>query len=450
MSPVDRFPSDFLWGVATSAYQYEGSPLADDGGENVWHHFCRQPGRTTNADNGDVACDHYHRFADDIGLADQLGVRGWRFSIGWARLLPHGIGKVNPKGVAFYDRVIDRLLARGLVPFATLYHWDMPWALEEQGGWLNDDVAEWFGEFADLCTRRFGDRVPFWATINEPAIITEKAYVTGHYAPGHKNPNEAPIVARNILRAHGLGVQAGRASGVRNIGIVVNLKPKHPLSDDPRDAAAARRAEAFRNRQFLEPILIGKVPEELPAMFGEAWRPLSEADLALIHQPVDFVGINYYTRTIVRNDDTFLPARAASVHDNGRPRTLMGWEVYPHGLYEVLTWTRDRYGNVPLYITENGAAFADRAASNGGPLPDPDRVEFLREHLEAALRARAEGVDLRGYFVWSLLDNFEWNSGYSRPFGLYHVDFATQKRTPRASARYFAEVIRSGLPTPPD
>ncbi|HSA55219.1 MAG TPA: GH1 family beta-glucosidase [Gemmatimonadaceae bacterium] len=445
-----QFPPDFLWGVATSAYQYEGSPLVDDAGENIWHRYCRQQGRILNGDTGDVACDFYNRVCEDIALADEIGVKAWRLSIGWARVLPHGVGKVNPKGIAFYDRLIDRLLARNITPFVTLYHWDMPQALEERGGWLNDDVASWLGEMADVVTRAFHDRVPFWATINEPGIITEKAYVTGVYAPGHTNPAEAPIVARNLLRAHGTAVQAARATGVRNVGIVVNLKPKHPATDDPQDAEAARRADAFRNRQFLDPILLGTSPEELPVMFGSDWRPLSEADLALAHQAIDFVGINYYTRNIIRHDPTFRPTRSMAVHDASRPHTLMGWEVYPEGMYEVLTWAGARYRGVPLYITENGAAFADPVSADGSVVQDSERVTFLRRHLESALRARADGVDLRGYFIWSLLDNFEWNSGYARPFGLYQVDFATQQRTPKSSARYYAEVIQSGLPDPPD
>lgn len=445
-----QFPSDFLWGVATSAYQYEGSPLVDDAGENIWHRYCREPGRILNGDTGDVACDFYNHFCDDIALAEEIGIRAWRFSIGWARVLPGGIGKVNPKGVAFYDRFIDRLLERKIIPFVTLYHWDMPQALEDRGGWLNEDVANWLGEFTDVATRAFHDRVPFWATINEPGIITEKAYVTGAYAPGHRNPAEAPIVARNLLRAHGVSVQAARATGVRKIGIVVNLKPKHPATDDPRDHEAARRADAFRNRQFLDAILLGTSPEELPQMFGSDWRPLSDADMALAHQPVDFIGINYYTRNVIRHDPTFLPTRSMAVHDDTRPHTLMGWEVYPEGMYEVLTWAHARYPGVPLYITENGAAFADPVGTNGCVVEDGERVDFLRRHFEAALRARAEGVDLRGYFIWSLLDNFEWNSGYARPFGLYQVDFATQRRTPKLSSRYFSDVIRSGLTVPPD
>lgn len=443
VSDKSRFPSDFLWGVATSAYQIEGSPMADGAGPHIWHEFSRQPGRIGDASTGDVACDHYRLVPEDIALMHQLGVPAYRFSFGWARVLPEGRGRVNPKGLAFYDRLLDHLLSHGIVPFATLYHWDLPLALEHRGGWLHDDVAYWFGDYCEIVFRAYGDRIPYWVTINEPGIITEKGYVLGTYAPGHRNPAEAPMVARNLLRAHGVAVQACRSHAQAKIGITVNLQPKYPASDQPDDVAAVRRADAFRNRQFLDPIYLGRSPDELPVMFGDAWRPLSDEDLRLAQEPTDFLGVNYYTRNVVRHDPTSLPTRAQIVVDNGRPRTLMGWEVFPEGLTEVLRWVATQYGNPPVYITENGAAFADPVATDGTLVPDPARVAFLREHLQAALRARAYGCDLRGYFVWSLLDNFEWNSGYLKPFGIVQVDFATQRRTLKESARFYADVIKS-------
>jgi beta-glucosidase len=439
----NRFPKGFLWGAATSAYQVEGSPLNDGAGPNIWHRFSRLPGKTADGATGDIACDHYNRYREDLDLMDAIGLSSYRFSIAWARILPDGLGRVNAKGLSFYDRLVDELLEREIVPFATLYHWDLPLALEDKGGWLNEDVPNWFGEFANLCFRTYGDRIPFWVTINEPAVIMEKAYVLGSYAPGHRNPAEAPVVARNLLRAHGIGVQCARSATKGQVGIAVNLQPKHPASDSPADAAAARRADAFRNLQFLDAVLLGHSPEELPVMFGETWRPLTSADMSLIHQPIDFVGINYYTRVVVEDDADALPTRAEPIVVPDVQRTLMGWEVYPEGLKEVLCGLTQRYGKIPLYVTENGAAFKDPVASDGEIVRDRERVAFLRDHLRKALEARAGGADLRGYFVWSLLDNFEWNSGYARPFGLVQVDFVTQRRTVKESGQYYSEVIRT-------
>ncbi|HEX6972161.1 MAG TPA: GH1 family beta-glucosidase, partial [Limnochordia bacterium] len=437
------FPPDFLWGVATSAYQIEGYPLADGAGPNIWHRFSRLPGRTIDAATGDIACDHYHRYREDVALMDQLGIGAYRFSIAWGRILPEGRRTINPKGIGFYDRLLDEVLSYSIVPFVTLYHWDLPLALEDRGGWLNDDIAGWFSDYADLIFRTFGDRVPYWVTINEPAVITEKGYVLGVYAPGHRNPAEAPAVARNLLRAHGRAVQACRASTKGKVGIALNLQPKHAATNHPDDVAAMRRADAFRNRQFIEPILKGHSPQELEEMFGDAWRPISQEDMAAVHSPIDFMGINYYTRGIVRNDPSTLPTRAEPVEAEGRTHTLMGWEVYPEGLTEALLWVKQHYGDIPLYVTENGVAFEDPVSADGEIVNDPARIDFLRAHLQAAMRARMAGADLRGYFLWSLLDNFEWSSGYVRPFGIVQVDFHTQRRTLKASAKYYADVIRS-------
>jgi beta-glucosidase len=291
-----EFPKDFLWGVATSAYQIEGCTLADGAGPNIWHRFAHVPGMTVAGATGDIACDHYNRYADDVELMSKLGLQAYRFSLAWARLLPKGRGRMNPKGLGFYDRLIDLLLERDICPFVTLYHWDLPLALEDKGGWLNDDTARWFGDYADLAYRAFCDRVPYWTTINEPAVIMEKGYVLGVYAPGHRNAAEAPVVARNLLRAHGYAVQAYRDRGDGCIGIAVNIQPKHPATDSPGDKMAAGRANAWRNLQFLDAILLGRTPDELPDMFGRDWKELTEEDFRLIHQPIDYVGVNYYTR----------------------------------------------------------------------------------------------------------------------------------------------------------
>jgi len=442
MTDLTPFPKDFLWGVATSAYQVEGSPLADGAGPSIWHRFSREPGMTVEGATGDVACDHYNRCDEDIDLMADLGVGAYRFSTSWARVLPKGRGRVNTKGLAFYDRLIDSLLERDILPFVTLYHWDLPLDLENKGGWLNDDTAKWFGDYSDLMFRAFCDRVPYWMTINEPAVIMEKGYVLGVYAPGHRNAAEAPCVARNLLRAHGYSVQAYRDRGDGCIGIAVNIQPKYPATESPADAAAARRADAWRNQQFLDAIVLGSVPDELPEMFGREWRGLSDEDIKLIHQPIDFIGLNYYTRIVVGDDAMTLPIRAKRVDQSGE-LTLIGWEIYPGGLTETLLNLHDRYDGLPIYITECGAAFKDPLANGNDEVQDPARVEFLRTHIQAAARALEQGVDLRGFFVWSLLDNFEWNSGYTMPFGLYQVDFETQMRTIKSSGRYFSEVARS-------
>lgn len=442
LTDSNRFPADFLWGVATSAYQVEGSTLADGAGPNIWHRFSREPGMTVGGATGDVACDHYCRSAEDVELMGELGVHAYRFSIAWARLLPKGRGRMNPKGLAFYDRLIDSLLERDIVPFITLYHWDLPLGLEDKGGWLNDDTAKWFGDYADLAFRAFCDRVPYWVTINEPAVVMEKGYVLGVYAPGHRNYAEAPVVARNLLRAHGLAVRAYRDRGDGCIGIAVNIQPKYPATTSVADQAAVQRANAFRNLQFLDPILLGRSPDELPAMFGRDWCPLSEEDMKLVNQPIDFIGLNYYTRVVVGDDPEILPTRTRSI-EAPATRTLFGWEIYPAGLTETLLAITERYGRVPIYVTECGAAFRDPVSEDGSDVPDPERVEFLRSHIKAAWRALDEGVDLRGFFVWSLLDNFEWASGYTIPFGLVQVDFETQRRTMKTSGRFFAKVIES-------
>jgi beta-glucosidase len=443
MTQEYRFPSGFLFGAATSAYQIEGSPLADGAGPSIWHRFSHTPGAIETGETGDVACDHYRRYEDDVGLMHDLGLAAYRFSISWSRVLPTGRGTINPPGLAFYDRLVDRLLARGISPMATLYHWDLPAALDDAGGWLNRDIAGWFADYASTMVRRLGDRVALWATINEPWVVSDAGYLHGLHAPGHASPSEAPLASHNLLRAHGAGIQAIRGEGGRQAGLVVNLEPKYPASDRPADLSATRRADAYMNRQFLDPVFLGRYPEEMPEIFGDAWPRFPAEDQALISQPLDFLGINYYTRGVMRHDEAELPLRASRVRQPGRLHTTLDWEVYPEALTEVLLWVRDRYGAVPLYITENGAAFEDPPEVDAAVLPDPLRVQYLGDHLRAAHLAIQQGVDVRGYFAWSLLDNFEWSAGYSQRFGLYHVNFTTQRRTPKASARYYALVIAS-------
>jgi beta-glucosidase len=436
------FPDNFLWGAATSAYQVEGSPLADGAGASIWHSFSHTPGRIADGGTGDVACDHYRRYRQDVALMAELGLTAYRFSVNWGRVFPEGIGRPNPNGLDFYRRLVDTLLARGISPMVTLYHWDLPLALQQRGGWLHRDSPGWFGDYADAVFRALDDQVPLWVTLNEPWVVAAGGHLIGDLAPGHQSPVEAALVGHNLLRAHATAVQAYRAEGRHQVGLVVNLEPQHPASETERDRSAAARRDAFINRWFLDPVLLGRYPEALIEGFGPAWPVFPGNDLELIRQPIDFVGVNYYSRSVVRHASSDIPARAQRVRQHGRPHTAMDWEVYPSGLTETLVRVTQDYGSVPLYVTENGAAFDDPPPP-AGLVMDPDRVAYLGAHKQAARRAIAQGVDLRGYFAWSLLDNFEWAHGYTKRFGLVHVDYSTQARTPKQSARFYAEVIRS-------
>lgn len=438
-----RFPDGFLWGAATSAYQIEGSPLADGAGPSIWQRFAHTPGMMANGDHGDVACDHYRRYRDDVRLMRALGLKSYRFSVNWSRVLPEGTGRINPRGLDFYSRLVDELLENGIAPNVTLFHWDLPAALDDRGGWLNRDSAHWFAEYAATMFKALDDRVPYWSTLNEPWVVVDGGYLRGALAPGHRNLYEAPIAAHNLMRASGAGVQAYRAHGRHAIGVVFNIEPKYPASGSAEDLAATRRADAYMNLQFADPALLGSYPPELREVYGDAWPDFPEEDFRLTRQPVDYVGINYYTRAVVRHDGAVLPLRAAPVRQPRRTHTETGWEVYAQGFTDTLIGFRERYGDIPLYVTENGAAFYDPPVVEGEVLDDPLRVDYLRGHLAAAHRAIEAGVNLRGYYAWSLLDNLEWSLGFAKRFGLYHVDFATQKRTPKASARFYARVIDS-------
>jgi beta-glucosidase len=438
-----EFPEHFLWGSATSAYQIEGSPLADGAGPSIWQRFTHTPSLVHGGDTGDIACDHYRRYLDDVALMRTLGLNAYRFSTSWSRILPQGRGAVNPAGLDFYDRLVDALLDHGIEPMVTLYHWDLPAALDDLGGWLNPDMAKWFAEYAAIMFDRLDDRVRMWATLNEPWVVSDGGYLHGALAPGHRNRFEAPIVTHHLLRAHGEAVRTYRTEGKHRIGIVVNLEPKYPASDDPADRAAVVRADAYMNRQYLDPLFLGRYPEELGQIFGEAWPPWPADDFALIKQPIDFLGVNYYTRSVVRFDPHAWLLQAAPVRQKHATHTDTGWEVFAQGLTDTLVWVKERYGNPPTYVTENGAAFFDAPVAEDDRLADPLRVDYLRQHITALHAALDDGVDLRGYFVWSLLDNFEWSLGYSKRFGIVHVDFDTQKRTPKDSALFYSTVIAS-------
>jgi len=378
-----------------------------------------------------------------VQLIKALGVKAYRFSIAWPRVFPQGTGTPNPKGLDFYNRLIDELLKNGIEPYATLYHWDLPQALEDRGGWANSEAVRWFANYAETMYRALDDRVSHWVTINEPWVIVDQGYVTGNHAPGRRDWHEAAAVAKNLLKAHGAAVEAYRATCNRHpIGLAVNLVPIYPASESTADRDAADRMDVYLNRQFLDPVFLGKTPPELAAMFGAAWQEWTPADLALVSQPIDFVGINYYLRLIVRDEPSAGVARAEIVTTHDCERTATGWEIFPTGLTDILQWVRSRYGNPSVYVTENGAAFEDAQLPDGS-IDDIRRVQYLRSHLEASREAILAGVDLRGYYLWSLLDNFEWQSGYSKRFGICHVDFATQTRTPKASAHFYSRVIAS-------
>jgi beta-glucosidase len=445
------FPEGFLWGAATSAYQIEGSPLADGAGMNIWHRFCHSPGHTVNGDTGDVACDHYRRWESDVDLMGELGLSAYRFSIAWGRVLPEGRGRVNAKGLEFYSRLVDRLLERGITPNVTLFHWDLPTALDDRGGWLNPDSPRWFAEYAEVVFRSLGDRVPMWATLNEPWVIVDGGYLHGKHAPGHASVFEAPIAARNLLLAHGAAVDAYRAGGwPHRIGLVVNLEPKDAASPSPEDGAATRRAHVYFNEQYCDPVLLGRNTPELAGIYGPGWRDWTEDELARVSRPIDFLGINYYTRALTRHDPSRPPVCDARVVPEHAVRMTTGWEYHPQSLERTLLWVKERYGGLPLYVTENGGAFDDPPVAVNGRVDDPLRAESYRGHLRACRDAIARGVDLRGYFAWSLLDNLEWSAGFSHRFGLVHVNFATQARTIKESGKLYRELIRTRGAALPD
>jgi beta-glucosidase len=370
-----------------------------------------------------------------------LGLKAYRFSIAWARVMPEGTGKVNTAGLDFYERLVDTLLERGIEPMATLYHWDLPAALDDRGGWLNPDVARWFADYAQTVFRCLDGRVKLWATLNEPWVITDGGYLHGTLAPGHRNRFEAPIATHNVLRSHGMAVRAYRAEGKHSVGLVVNLEPKYAASQSTEDLAATSRAHAYMNRQYLDPVFLGRYPAELKEIFGDAWPQWPDEDFALIREPLDFLGINYYTRNVTRFDPDAWPVKAAPVRQKHATYSDTGWEVFPRGLTEILIWVKDRFGNPPLYVTENGAAFYDPPVVTEDPLSDPLRVDYLRRHLRAVEDAIRAGCDVRGYFAWSFMDNLEWSLGFSKRFGIVHVDFETQRRSPKASARFYSQVI---------
>ncbi len=425
------FPPDFHWGVATSAYQIEGAAAEDGRGPSIWDTFAHAPGKTVNGDHGDVACDHYHRYPQDFDLIAGLGLNAYRFSIAWPRVQPQGKGAWNAKGLAFYDRLVDALLERGITPHATLYHWDLPQALQDEGGWLNRDTALRFTDYAVTMGVRLGDRVAAISTHNEPWCTAHLGHHSGKFAPGLKDPQAAVQVAHHLLLSHGLALQAMRAAGVKApLGIVLNQSPAVPATDRATDLALAEREYALFVRWFMDPLFLKRYPT---ASGVHLYPQVRENDFDAIAQPLDFLGINYYTRIWVSSEEPPRPApRLDGVTD-------MGWEVYPQGLADLLTGIHREYRLPPIYITENGMANADALVD--GQVHDAQRIAYLKGHLEALSQAIAAGVDVRGFFYWSLLDNYEWDSGYDKRFGLIHVDYATQQRTLKDSAHWYREFV---------
>ncbi|RSM91505.1 beta-glucosidase [Kibdelosporangium aridum] len=449
------FPAGFRWGVATSAYQIEGAALQDGRGPSIWDTFSAVPGAVASGDTGDVAADHYNRWAEDVRLLVDLGVDAYRFSISWSRILPEGRGRVEQRGIDFYRRLVETLRDNGIEPFITLYHWDLPQALEDHGGWRNRDTSGWFAEYAAIVHDTLGDVVSKWTTLNEPYCSSIVGYGEGRHAPGAREGHGALAAAHHLLLGHGLAVQAMRANALpgQEFGIVLNQSPTVPVTDDPADIAAASRQDCLLRRQFTDPLFGSAYPDELTSMFGEItdFSFRHDEDLTIIGEPLDYLGVNYYYRLHVADAPHREPYPAKrTAHDIGVdttqlpdvPRTGMGWPVEPAGLTTALTDLTARYpGLPPIYITENGCVYPD-----SGAFEDDDRISFLRDHIAAAEAAATAGVPLRGYFCWSLLDNFEWAHGYKHRFGLVHVDYATQRRTPRASYHWYRSFISAVPP----
>jgi beta-glucosidase len=446
-----KFPEGFVWGAATAAYQIEGSPDADGRGPSIWDTFAHTPGRIANGDTGDVAADHYRLFRDDVALMRDLGLDAYRFSVSWSRIQPGGKGPANAAGLDHYERLVDELLGQGITPVLTLYHWDLPQELADSGGWGARDTTVRFAEYAELVGARLGDRVPHWTTVNEPWCAAFLGYASGEHAPGHTDPALALRAAHHLLLAHGLGTQALRTvlPSDAQVSITLNLAAVLPAATSSAATSAVRRVDGLANRLFLDPLFVGHYPADVQQDTSRLtdWSFVAQDDLAVIATPIDLLGINYYSPTLVDvgpavNTPSPWPAceNIRFVQPPG-PRTAMGWAIDAQGLRNVVHRVHDQYRPIPLMITENGAAFDDELGVDG--VRDDDRIAYLRDHLEVVHEAISAGVDLRGYFVWSLLDNFEWAYGYTKRFGIVHVDYETQARVWKDSAHWYRRVIRT-------
>ena len=458
-----HFPPGFLWGTATAAYQIEGAAQEDGRTPSIWDTFSHTPGKVIGGDTGDVAVDHYHRRTADVALMKELGIGAYRFSVSWPRVQPTGRGPAVQRGLDFYRSLVDELLEAGIRPMLTLYHWDLPQELETAGGWPHRDTAHRFAEYAQLVGDALGDRVEFWATLNEPWCSAFLGYASGVHAPGRTDPEAALRAAHHLNLAHGLGAQALRGTLPARARIAVSLNPAavRPLTGSAGDADAQRQIDALATRIFSDPMLHGAYPADLLADTAGItdWSFVQETDLAVIKHPLDALGLNYYTPSVVSATTDSLVARKdghgasdhspwvgaghVAFHQPPGELTAMDWSVDPTGLYDLLMRFSREAPGLPLMITENGAAYDDKPDADGA-VHDPERIAYLHEHLSAVHRAMADGADVRGYFLWSLMDNFEWAYGYTKRFGAVHVDYTTQARTPKSSARWYAEVARSG------
>ncbi len=435
--PVQRsaFPTDFTWGVATSSFQIEGASREDGKGPSIWDRFCRVPGAIADGSNGDIACDHYHRWAEDLDLIADLGVDAYRFSVSWPRVRPGGSGQWNQRGLDFYERLVDGLIERGIAPYLTLNHWDLPDELQAGGGWADRDTVHRFVEYAVGINTRLGDRVAAITTHNEPWVIATLGHDKGNFAPGVRCRATASQVAHHLLLSHGLAVQAMRAESCpAKLGIVLNLAPVQPASGSQADAIAARLEDGRLLRWYMDPLFGRGYPKDVCDWLAGAVPRIEPGDLEAIATPMDFLGVNYYSRNVVSASGQW------DVSQSGNPVTEMGWEVYPEGLTELLLRLHRDYPVPQLYVTENGGAFGDRFED--GQVHDADRKRYIERHIAAVGEALAQGVPVQGYMVWSLLDNFEWASGYPKRFGIVHVDYATQRRTPKDSALWYREFLR--------
>ena len=436
MNDIKQFPPSFTWGVATSAFQIEGAAAEDGKGQSIWDTFCHQPGNIIDGSNGDVACDHYHRYADDVDMMAALNIDAYRFSIAWSRVQPKGNGPWNEKGFDFYDRLLDALAHKGLAAHLTLYHWDLPQGLQNDGGWLARDTCQHFADYAQEVVRRFGDRVQTIATHNEPWCTTNLGYGNGQFAPGVADAKSAVQVSHHLLLSHGLALQAMRAGGTKaKLGIVLNQWTADPATDSEADRQLARLEYARSVEWFMDPLFKGRYPELALEAHGANSPVIFENDFNDIGQALDFLGVNYYTRAFCSAE---IPPRKPQ---GGLGFTDMDWEIYPQGLTDLLLGLQREYRLPPIYITENGMANADRLVN--GHVADAERIDYVRSHLAALAAAIQQGVDVRGYFLWSLLDNFEWNSGYLKRFGIVHVDYETQRRTLKDSANWYRNFINA-------
>ncbi|MCX4585409.1 GH1 family beta-glucosidase [Streptomyces sp. NBC_01481] len=442
MNDLNALPADFTWGAATAAYQIEGAVAEDGRSPSIWDTFSHTPGAVAGGDTGDVTCDHYHRWPEDIALMKQLGLGAYRFSIAWPRVVPGGDGPVNKAGLDFYDRLVDGLLDAGITPVATLYHWDLPQALQDRGGWPSRETAEHFATYASVATERLGDRVKDWATLNEPLCSAWIGHLEGRMAPGLTDIGAAVHASYHLHLGHGLAVQAIRAASPdARVGIVNNLSPIEPATDRPEDHAAAARADGHTNRWWLDPIHGRGYPQDMLDLYGVE-LPERAGDLETIAAPLDWLGLNYYFRQIVTADPTGPLPHAKQIYLPDARHTAMDWEVHADGLEQLLLRLTEEYGAGRIHVTENGSAYPDVVRADG-TIDDPERVRYLEEHLAACARAARQGAPVAGYFAWSLMDNFEWAYGYEKRFGLVHVDYATQRRTIKASGHRYADIIRS-------